>query len=79
MRCRLCTDPAGAMQFLLMPPTELPSVRIAAPYTPLRADGAPNLPVIDRPAYSLIANNVSGAFACVTTGSVRKVVVEILL
>jgi N-acetylneuraminate lyase len=62
-----------------MPPTELLSVLIAAPFTPLRADGAPSLPVVDRPASSLVANNVSGAFACGTTGSVKKVVVEILL
>lgn len=75
----MCTDPAGAIRSFLMPPTELLSVPIAAPFTPLRADGAPSLPVIERPARSLVADNVSGAFACDTTGSVKKVVIEILL
>ena len=75
----MCTDPAGAIRSFPMPPTELLSILIAAPFTLLRADGAPSLPVIDRPARSLIANNVSGAFACGTTRSVKKVVVEILL
>ena len=100
MRCRLCTITAGAIQLFLMPPAELLSGLIAAPFTPLRSDEALDLPVIDRLVRSLAANSVSGAFACGTTGegssptgderravtegwrtigSVKKVVVEILL
>lgn len=51
-----------------MPPAELLSGLIAAPFTPLRSDGALNLPMIDRLARSLAANSVSGAFVCGTTG-----------
>ncbi|MEA2710516.1 MAG: N-acetylneuraminate lyase [Phycisphaerales bacterium] len=41
---------------------------IAAPHTPLRADGELNLPVIEKQAALLIANGISAAFICGTTG-----------
>lgn len=41
---------------------------IAAPFTALNADGSLNLPMIERQARALVANGVSGAFICGTTG-----------
>ncbi|MEP6670127.1 MAG: dihydrodipicolinate synthase family protein [Chthoniobacter sp.] len=41
---------------------------IAAPYTPFHAHGSLNLPVIEKQAVSLVANGVTGAFVCGTTG-----------
>lgn len=41
---------------------------IAAPFTPLHADGTLNLPQIEHQAAALAANGVSGAFICGTTG-----------
>jgi len=41
---------------------------IAAPHTPLRADGDLNLPVIEKQAALLIDNGISAAFICGTTG-----------
>ena len=41
---------------------------IAAPFTSLHADGTLNLPLIERQAVALVANGVSGAFICGTTG-----------
>lgn len=41
---------------------------VAAPYTPLNDDGSLNLSMIDRLADSLVANGVTGAFVCGTTG-----------
>src|SRR5258706_199283 len=41
---------------------------IAAPYTAFHADGSLNLPMIEKQAASLIANGVTGAFVCGTTG-----------
>ena len=41
---------------------------IAAPFTPMNADGSLNLSLIERQAQSLAANHVSGAFVCGTTG-----------
>ena len=52
-----------------MPKTTAPLTGlIAAPYTPLHADGSLNLPVIEKLAASLLANGVTGAFVCGTTG-----------
>ena len=41
---------------------------IAAPFTPFRKDGGLNLPMVEKLAASLVANKVSGAFVCGTTG-----------
>jgi len=41
---------------------------IAAPFTPLLADGNLNLAMIERQAMALAINSVSGAFVCGTTG-----------
>jgi N-acetylneuraminate lyase len=41
---------------------------IAAPYTAFHTDGSLNLTAIEKQAASLIANGVSGAFVCGTTG-----------
>ncbi|NLE44506.1 MAG: dihydrodipicolinate synthetase [Chloroflexi bacterium] len=41
---------------------------IAPPYTPMNADGGVNLGAIDLLAASLVANGVTGAFVCGTTG-----------
>jgi len=41
---------------------------IAAPFTPFRKNGGLDLPVIEKLAASLVANKVSGAFVCGTTG-----------
>jgi N-acetylneuraminate lyase len=41
---------------------------IAAPYTPIHADGSLNLPMIEKQAASLVTNGVRGAFVCGTTG-----------
>ncbi len=41
---------------------------IAAPFTPLYADGSVNLACIERQAQGLIENGVRGAFVCGTTG-----------
>lgn len=41
---------------------------IAAPYTPFHSDGSLNLDTIERQAERLIAEGVSGAFVCGTTG-----------
>jgi N-acetylneuraminate lyase len=41
---------------------------IAAPHTPMNADGSLNLQVIERQARSLIENGITGAFVCGTTG-----------
>lgn len=41
---------------------------IAAPFTPFRKDGGVDLTVIEKLAESLVANKVSGAFVCGTTG-----------
>ncbi len=41
---------------------------IAAPFTPMNADGSVNAPMIRRQASALAANGVSGAFVCGTTG-----------
>lgn len=41
---------------------------IAAPFTPLNADGSLNLSRIECQAQSLVQNRVSGAFVCGTTG-----------
>jgi N-acetylneuraminate lyase len=41
---------------------------IAAPFTPMRADGSLNLDVIDRYASGLAHHGVVGAFVCGTTG-----------
>src|SRR5688572_30679248 len=41
---------------------------IAAPFTAFHPDGRLNLAMIERQAQSLVANKVSGAFVCGTTG-----------
>ncbi len=41
---------------------------IAAPYTPMHADGSLNLAMVERQAESLARNGVIGAFVCGTTG-----------
>ncbi len=41
---------------------------IAAPFTPMNADGSLNLKAIEQQAASLAANGVTGAFVCGTTG-----------
>lgn len=41
---------------------------IAAPYTPMRPDGALNLQIVARQAEALLATRVAGAFICGTTG-----------
>jgi N-acetylneuraminate lyase len=41
---------------------------IAAPYTAFHPDGSLNLAVIEQQAASLLANDVTGAFVCGTTG-----------
>ena len=41
---------------------------IAAPFTPMKPNGAVNLAAIDGLAESLVANGVAGAFICGTTG-----------
>jgi N-acetylneuraminate lyase len=41
---------------------------IAAPYTAFHSDGSLNLSMIEKQAGSLIANGVTGAFVCGTTG-----------
>lgn len=41
---------------------------VAAPFTPLNADGSVNLPLIKQQGAALTANKVSGAFVCGTTG-----------
>jgi N-acetylneuraminate lyase len=41
---------------------------VAAPFTAFHADGSLNLALIERQADSLIANRVTGAFVCGTTG-----------
>lgn len=41
---------------------------VAAPFTPLNADGSLNLPMIGPLAAALTASGVSGAFVCGTTG-----------
>jgi N-acetylneuraminate lyase len=41
---------------------------VAAPYTAFHADGSLNLDAIEKQAASLIANRVTGAFVCGTTG-----------
>ncbi len=41
---------------------------IAAPFTPFRKNGGLNLPMVEKLAASLVANKVSGAFVCGTTG-----------
>lgn len=41
---------------------------VAAPFTPMRADGSVNQQMIERLAASLVANQVVGAFVCGTTG-----------
>jgi N-acetylneuraminate lyase len=41
---------------------------IAAPFTALHADGSLNLSMIEKQAASLVANGVTGAFVCGTTG-----------
>lgn len=47
--------------------TELTDL-IAAPFTPMHADGGLNLDLIELQAQSLVANSVPGAFICGTTG-----------
>lgn len=56
-------------------PTPLTGL-VAAPYTPFHADGSLNLPVIDQLAASLVANGVTGAFVCGTTGEGVSLTVE---
>ena len=41
---------------------------IAAPFTPFRTKGGLDLPMVEKLAASLVANKVSGAFVCGTTG-----------
>lgn len=48
---------------------------IAASFTPLRANGALNVPMIQTLAESLIANHVFGAFVCGTTGEAASLTV----
>ena len=54
------------------PPTGL----IAAPHTPLRADGEVDLSVIDEIAALLVDNGVGGAFVCGTTGEGLSLTVD---
>lgn len=41
---------------------------IAAPFTPMTPDGGLNLPMVEKLAGSLVANTISGAFVCGSTG-----------
>lgn len=49
---------------------------IAAPYTAFHGDGSLNLPLIEKQAASLVANGVTGAFVCGTTGEGVSLTVE---
>lgn len=49
---------------------------IAAPFTAMHEDGSINLDMIDKQAKSLIANGVSGAFVCGTTGEGMSLTIE---
>lgn len=49
---------------------------IAAPYTAMRDDGSINVEMIDKQAESLIANGISGAFICGTTGESMSLTIE---
>ena len=49
---------------------------VAAPYTAFHADGGLNLPLIEKQAASLVANGVTGAFVCGTTGEGVSLTVE---
>ena len=49
---------------------------IAAPFTPMRADGSVNLDMIETYAHTLAANGVAGAFPCGTTGESLSLAVE---
>ena len=49
---------------------------VAAPYTPMRADGGVHLEPIEQQAQSLVANGVGGAFVCGTTGEGLSLAVD---
>ena len=49
---------------------------VAAPFTPFRADGSLNLPVIDRQVQYLVKSGVAGAFICGTTGEGLSLTIE---
>lgn len=49
---------------------------VAAPFTAFHKDGSLNLDLIEAQAQSLIANGVSGAFVCGTTGEGASMTVE---
>jgi N-acetylneuraminate lyase len=54
----------------ITPPTQLPQEFkiIAAPFTPMKADGSLNLSVIEKYAEKLYDDGVAGVFVCGTTG-----------
>lgn len=49
---------------------------IAATFTPMHEDGSINLDMIEKQSESLIANDVSGAFVCGTTGESLSLTLE---
>jgi len=49
---------------------------IAAPFTPMKPDGALNLNAIEQQAAGLISSGVSGAFVCGTTGEGLSLSIE---
>jgi len=49
---------------------------VPAPHTPMHPDGSVNFDMIDRQAELLVANGVSGAFVCGTTGEGMSLTVQ---
>ena len=49
---------------------------VAAPHTPMHADGSVNMGMIEKQAELLVANGVAGAFVCGTTGEGLSLTVQ---